>query len=245
MTGDMNQQAPHTSSSGSGRPPDPAARRAGILLILTAVATAVAVAGRVGADADQPTLVESMNAIVESGALYGAGGVGRFLSGLTLIAGAWFLWSTWIIRERLGTPLVPVLLALSGLFTAVSGASAVALALSASAPAEVDTVIETTAALRWVTGKIGFSAAGLALIVAARYQWMVGGTLRRIAPVSLLLGIGMQLIWVDAATAIHRLTGTVFFLWLIVIGVMLVSGRVERHFTAMFTSSQRDRQPSG
>ncbi len=238
----MQQQGPSNSPSASRRPPAPAARRAGVLLVLTALGTVVAVAGRVVTDADHVTLVESMSAISESRALYGAGGVGRLLSGVTLVAAAWFLWRTWIIQERLGTPLVPGLFAASGLFTAASGAFAVALALAASSPdafltAEPGPAIETAAALRWITGKIGFAAAGLALVAAARYQWMVGGTLRRIAPVSALVGIGMQLIWVDAATAIHRATGTVFFLWLIVIGVMLVSGRVERHFTAMLESS--------
>ena len=236
-TDDMELQKAGSSPAGSGRPRDPTVRKAGILLILTAVLTAVAVVGRVAADADHPTLAESIAAIAENSALYGAGGAGRFVSGVTLVAGAWFLLGTWIIRERLGTPLVPWLFVVSGLFTAVSGACAVALALSASTPAEVNTAIETTAALRWVTGKIGFSAAGLALIVAARYQWMVGGTLRRIAPVSALLGIGMQIIWVDAATAIHRLTGPAFFLWLVVIGLILVTGRVERHFTAMLERS--------
>lgn len=232
----MSQQSTHTSES--RRPPDPGARKAGLLLILTAVFTAVAVVGRVAADADQETLAESIAAISESSALYGIGGAGRFASGLTLIAGAWFLWSTWIIRERLGTPLVPGLFAVSGLFTAVSGACAAVLALTSSSPADVNAAIEATAAVRWITGKIGFSAAGLALLVAARYQWMVGGTLRRIAPVSALLGIGMQLIWVEAATDIHRVTGTLFFLWLLVIGAMLATGRVERHFTAMLAGSR-------
>ena len=203
------------------------------MLLLTAAFTALAVAGRVAADADQPTLAESIAAIAESSALYGIGGAGRLVSGVTLVLGAWFLRRTWIIRERLGTPLVPGLLALSGVFTAVSGAFAVALALSATSPAEVNSAFETMSAARWITGKLGFAAAGLALIVAARYQWMVGGTLRLIAPVSALLGIGMQLIWIDAATSIHRVTGNVFFLWLIVIGLMLVTGRVERHFTAI------------
>ena len=235
----MNQQVPQAPSSEPVRPPDPAARRAGLLLILTAVLTVAAIAGRVAADADQPTLAESIAAIAENSALYGAGGVGRLLSGVTLVLGAWFLWSTWIIRERLGTPLVPGLFAVSGLFTAVSGACAVALALSASASPEVSTAIETTSVIRWTTGKLGFAAAGLALLAAARYQWMVGGTLRRIAPVSALLGIGMQIIWIDAATVVHRLTGPVFFLWLVVIGLMLATGRVERHFTAMLDSSQR------
>ncbi len=227
-----------TPTPESARPPDSAARRAGGLLILTAALTAVAVVGRVAADADQETLAESIAAIAESSALYGIGGAGRLVSGLTLIAGAWFLWSTWIIRERLGTPLVPGLFAVSGAFTAVSGAGAIALALLASSPAEVTPAIEAFSAVRWIAGKAGFAAAGLALIVAGRYQWMAGGTLRRIAPVSALVGIGMQLIWIDAATVVHRLTGPAFFLWLLVIGAMLVTGRVERHFTAMLARSR-------
>ena len=233
VTDDIEPQRAGSSLEGSGRPQDAAARRAGMLLILTAVLTVVAVAGRVAAGADQPTLAESIAAIAESSAIYGVGGVGRFVSGVTLVAGAWLLLGTWIIRERLGTPLVPWLLAASGLFTAVSGACAVAFALSASSPAEVTPAIEMMSAVRWVTGKIGFAASGLALVVAARYQWMVGGTLRTIAPVSAVLGIGMQFIWIDAATAVHRLTGPAFFLWLLAIGAMLATGRVERHFNAM------------
>ena len=233
-----SKTVPHRQMARATRAPDPAARKAGMMLILTAVLTAVAVVGRVAADADQETLVESIAAIAESSALYGIGGVGRLVSGVALVLGAWFLWRTWIIRERFGTPLVPGVLALSGLFTALSGVCVVALALTASTPLEVTPAIETMYAARWVTGKLGFAAAGLALIAAARYQWMAGGTLRRIAPVSALLGIGMQLIWVDAATVLHRLTGPAFFLWLLAIGLMLVTGRVERHFNAMLGRSE-------
>ena len=209
-----------------------------MLLILTAVATAVAVFGRVAADADQPTLAESLAAISERSGLYGAGGASRLVSGVTLIAGAWLLSRTWIIRERLGTPLVPVFFSVAGALTAASGACAVVLAISApdltdavvlSAPASS---LETVDYLRWLTGKIGFSAAGLALIVAARYQWKAGAALRYIAPVSAVIGIAMQLIWIDAATFVHRITGPAFFVWLVVIGAMLATGRVERHFAA-------------
>ena len=63
----------------------------GMLLILTAIATVVAVVGRVSADADQPTLAASLAAIAESRGLYGLGGAGRFVSGVTLIAVAWCL----------------------------------------------------------------------------------------------------------------------------------------------------------
>ncbi len=231
MTG---QQPP--SVGGIDRPPDSAARRAGMLLILTAIATVVSVVGRVAADADQDTFEWSMAFIAMNSGLYGIGGAARAVSGVTLIAGAWYLWRTWIVRERLGTPLVPGLFAVSGLFTAVSGVCAVVLVLLAPDVSDTailttpDRSLETVAHLRWLTGKIGFAVAGLALIVAARYQWMVGGTLRYIAPVSAIIGLAMQFIWIDAATIAHPIIGVAFFLWLLAIGFMLASGRVERHF---------------
>ena len=196
----------------------------------------VAVVGRVAADADQDTFEWSMAFIAMNSGLYGIGGAARAVSGVTLIAGAWYLWRTWIIRERLGTPLAPGLFAVSGLFTAVSGVCAVVLVLLAPDVSDTailttpDRSLETVAHLRWLTGKIGFAVAGLALIVAARYQWMVGGTLRYIAPVSAIIGLAMQFIWIDAATIAHPIIGVAFFLWLLAIGFMLASGRVERHF---------------
>ena len=220
---------------------DRSARMAGVLLILTAGATVAAVAGRVAADADQPTLSESMMAIALDRWLYLAGGVARLVSGITLIAAAWLLLRTWIIRERLGTPLVPVLFVASGLFTAVSGLSAVGLAASVPDAEATAAILDYSRAgsvmvvadLRWLTGKIGFATAGLALIVAARYQWRAGETLRLIAPVTAVLGVAMQFIWIDAATFAHRIIGPAFFVWLVLIGAMLLTGRVERHFVRL------------
>ena len=228
-----------TSAIATERPLDSAARTAGILLLATAIATVVAVVGRVAAGADQDTFERSMAFIAMNSGLYGLGGAARLVSGVTLVVGAWFLWRTWIIRERLGTPLVPTLFIVSGLFTIVSGTCAVELALLApdvsnsTILATPDRSLEPVAHLRWITGKIGFTAAGLALIVAARYQWMVGGTLRYIAPVSAIIGLAMQFIWIDSATIMHPIIGVAFFLWLLAIGFMLTSGRVERHFVAM------------
>ena len=228
-----------TSKDSAARPPDSAARTAGILLLATALTTVVAVVGRVAADADQDTFEHSMTYIAVNSGLYGLGGAARGISGITLAVGAWFLLRTWIIRERLGTPLVPALFVVSGLFTLVSGVCAVVLALFAPDVSDTailtapDQSLEPVAQLRWLTGKIGFAAGGLALIVAARYQWMVGGTLRYIAPVSAVIGLAMQFIWIDSATIMHPIIGVAFFLWLLAIGFMLASGRVERHFVAI------------
>ena len=236
-----------TSMDSTVRPSDTAARTAGLLLLATAIVTIVAVVGRVAADADQDTFEHSMTYIAVNSGLYGLGGAARAVSGVTLIAGAWFLLRTWIIRERLGTPLVPALFVLSGIFTLASGVCAVILAIfapevsSTSILATPDEWLEPVAEVRWLTGKIGFAAAGLALIVAARYQWMVGGTLRYIAPVSAIIGLAMQFIWMDSATIMHPIIGVAFFLWLMAIGFMLASGRVEGHFVAMSTGDLRGR----
>lgn len=222
---------------------DTPARVAGALLVITAAATVVAVYARVAADADQPTLLESLQAIEDKRWMYGTTAAARFVSGMTLLAAAWYLSRTWIIRERLGTPLVPYLLGLSGIFTAISGACAGVLtayqlpetaAAGGIAAFEAPGALEATATLRWLAGKIGFALAGIALLVAARYQWRVGGTLRGIAPASAVIGIAMQLIWIDAVTIVHRFSGVAFVLWLVAVGTMLFTGRVERHFTAKY-----------
>lgn len=194
--------------------------------------TAVAVVGRVAADADQPTLDESITAISDNAVLYGIGGLGRLVSGITLVVGAWLLLGTWIIKERFATPLVPILFIVSGVFTLLSGACA--LILTAADPNSIDTTTEAIATLRWLTGKLGFTAAGAALIVAAHYQWMIGGALKRIAPGGFVLGIAMFLIWIDLSTTIHGIIGTIFFLWLIAVGTMLATGRTERLFVEKF-----------
>ena len=231
---------PQTWTPGqSGRPRDAAARAAGVFLLLTALTTVVAVVTRVSADADQATLAQSLTAISDSRALYGIGGAARMVSGITLIAAAWYLLNTWIIKERFGSPLVPILFAASGIFTLVSGACAVWLAVSVpGAPGAIDTFATASstgiaADLRWLTGKIGFAIAGFGLIAAARYQWKAGGMLRRISPMSAIIGVSMQFIWIDAATLVHRASGMAFFLWLVAIGAMLYIGRVERHFAPM------------
>lgn len=153
-----------------------------------------------------------------------------------MLAAAWYLSRTWIIRRRLATPLVPGLFALSAVFTAVSGALAVALASMASdavdlgAQSSTFARAETISDMRWLTGTIGFALAGLALVVAARYQWRVGGVLRYVGPVSAALGIAMQFIWVNSATVAHPIVGTAFLIWMVGVGTMLLTGRTETLF---------------
>ncbi len=219
------------------RPPDPAARTAGWLLLITAAASVLAVIGRVGATELAP-LHQSLAAISDRRGLYGIGGAARLLSGCALYAAAWSLLRTWIMRRGLGSRPVPVLLATSGAATAISGASAVALAATAPQADFLGYLDWSHPAIMlmhitWITGKAGFSLAGLALLAAGHRQWRAGGFLQPIAPVSAIIGAGMQLIWVEAAVAAHYLAGPAFVLWLAAIGVLLVTGRVEQRFTVL------------
>ena len=235
-----------------GSTPDRSAKLAGLLLVLTAVVNVVMVFTRLAADADQPTLMYILQSILSGRLMYSVSGIARLASGITFLAAGWLLLRTWIIRGNWATPLVPYLFVLSGGFTAISGACAILIAVhpalesvvAAGASSTGDyTVLESLNNLRWITGKVGFSAAGVALIVAARYQWRVGDMLRKVAPVSAVLGIAMQSIWLTAATVVHPVVGTAFILWLLLIGTMLATGRVERHFIAVYTAATRDNQP--
>ena len=216
----------------SGR--DSAARIAGVLLILTAVITAVSAAGRVAADADQHTLAESLEAISLNTGLYGLGGATRLLAGIALVVAAKFLLRTWVIRKRLGSSMFPILFRVSGIFTAISGTCSLLLAITVSdlfamtSESGVSRFLEVTDLLRWLAGKTGFAMGGLALVVASRSQWKVGGALRLIAPASAILGVAMQLIWIDAATVLHSIVGAAFFVWLLGVGSMLYTDRTEK-----------------
>lgn len=238
----MSDVVESTPSSRS-ESPDRAARKAGFLLLLTVIFTVALIYTRVAADADQETLLESLAAISRRPVMYMLSGVARLLSGIALLAAGWLLLQTWIIRGGWATSAVPYLFALSGAFTTVSGGIAVLIAIhpaletvsaAGASPAPDMSVLESISGLRWLTGAAGFSAAGVALAVASRYQWKVGGALRRIAPISAVLGVAMQLIWFDAGTNLHPAIGTAFLIWLIVIGSMLASGRVERQYTTTY-----------
>ena len=229
--------------STSDSAPDAAARRAGWLLLATAVTTVVAEYGRVAAGADLPTLAESLAAIALRRGWYGIGGMARMVSGILLCAGAWYLWHTRFMRRGVGTLLVSVLLSVSGLVTAISGILAVALAQMASSQAVEAAVrggsAELVAELRWISGKIGFTLAGLAFLATAVRQWQVGGTWRRLALLSGTIGVAMQLIWMEGASGLHRVTGPLFLVWLVLIGFLLVSGRVERRFAGRVARGSR------
>ena len=206
-------------------------RTAGIFLLLTALATAISVPARLAADADLPSLDESLAAIGSAKLAYGTGGAARLVGGVTLVAAAVPLWRAMSVYHPVAMAAAAIFLVASGLASIVSGAAATALA--ATAPTDLmppELVVlpaeEAAFAIRWIAGTLGFTFAGLGLIALAPVQWRMGGVLRVTAVVDAVLGIAMLFIWVDAATVVHRITGIAFLIWLIVVGLWLVVPRL-------------------
>ncbi len=234
-------------------------RTAGIFLLLTALATAISVPARLAAGADDTpltdTLAQRLNldaveiarfevaeklvAIGSAKGAYGIGGAARLVGGITLLAAGIALWRAMSGIHPSAMGMTAALLVVSGIASAVSGASAVALAVMAPEPPE--TVVlnygEAMAAgaedalftARWVAGALGFTLAGLALVALAPVQWRMGKVLRVSAVVGVVLGLAMLFIWMDAATVVHRVTGIAFLVWLILAGLWLIIGRVTGH----------------
>ena len=205
------------------------ARVAGALLLLTAVATAVMVPTRLMADADQPTLRLTLEAISANSLPYTCSAIARILSGVFLLAAAGLMWSVTTPYRPTPARLAMTALSLSGVVTIVSGVCAIMLTtVSPSAIALDDArLLETAGRLdtaRWITGKVGFTLAGLGLIALGPVQWRAGGLLKVSAVADVIIGVAMLFIWVDAATVMHRVSGVAFLAWLIVSGLWLVAG---------------------
>ena len=74
----------------------------------------------------------------------------------------------------------------------------------------------------WFSDSLGFSLAGLALMTLALVQWRMGGLQHATAVVGVGLGVAMLFIWVDALSAVHRITGIAVLIWLIAGGLWLL-----------------------
>ena len=210
-------------------------RISGLLLLLTAVATAVSVMTRLSSSMEPPEVaalpVPQVPIILDTG-LYTVSGLARVVSGLALLAAAVFLRRAMAGRYWMAN-VAGRFLEASGTITAVS--SACMLALAAALPEAGPTVVltygggspdwvESVDAARWIAGKVGFTLAGLGLIALGPVQWRIGGLLKVSAVADVIVGVAMLFIWVDAATVMHRVSGIAFLVWLIVSGVWLAAG---------------------
>ena len=203
---------------------------------MTAIATAVSVLTRLsGSDEPLEGAAIQLPVILDPGA-YVISGAARLLSGFALVAAAAFLRAALRPRQPALARVATTLLEFSGAVTAISGASMLALAGVLPQGAEGTTTlvawdppgwIGTVDGTRSIAGKTGFFLAGLGLIALGPIQWRMGGALKAFAVADVVIGAAMLLIWVDAATVMHRISGIAFLIWLIVTGVWLTLGLMQ------------------
>ena len=208
-------------------------RISGLLLLITAIATAVSVMTRLNSSMEPLEGSPIPLPIILDTSQYVIAGAARTLSGLALLAAAVYLWMALRVGQPQAVAIAATLLALSGAATAISGAAMLALAAGIPQAADdsatlvawgVPGWLEPVDAVRWIAGKIGFTLAGLGLIALGPVQWRMGRLLKISAVADVIIGVAMLFIWVDAATVMHRVSGIAFLLWLIVSGVWLTLG---------------------
>ena len=205
-------------------------RAAGLLLMLTAVATAISVFTRLSSSQEPFAGSPVQLPIILDTGQYAISGGARMLSGFALVAAAVFLRLTLRSRQPVAAGVATTLLELSGTATAISGAAMLALAVQIPQATESAALlawempgwIETIDSFRWIAGKVGFALAGLGLIALGPVQWRMGRLDRIIAAAGVIIGFAMLFIWVDAATVVHRMSGIAFLVWLIISALWLL-----------------------
>lgn len=210
------------------------ARSAGLLLLLTAVATAVSVMTRLSGSGEPLENAPVQLPIILDTGQYAISAVARLVSGFALVAAAACLRLSLRSRQPVAAGIAATILELSGAATALSGAAMLALAVELPQSGAASAVsltawdspgwVAPVDGARWIAGTVGFFLAGLGLIALGPVQWRMGGVLKIFALAGVIIGIAMLFIWVDAATVVHRISGIAFLIWLIVTGLWLALG---------------------
>ncbi len=188
---------------------------AAFILILAALAAVVMVWTRLQADFDQPTIEQSFRAIDDNSVWVTFHGAARIWLGAFLISSQSMIGLMLVSNHRRAFNLGRVLLSLGGIAFIMSGVITVMMP-GAVAFGEVFGIDgESYHSYRQIAGNIGSSFIGLALIAMVPIQWRTGGVTKTTAILGIIAGVGMLLVWWDAASLMHRITGAVFLIWLV------------------------------
>ena len=194
---------------------------AGFLLILAAITAVAMVWTRLQADIDQPTFEETLAAIDQNTLWYTWHGLARTFFGASLIIVAVFIKPAMFLARGWQLRLSSIVLNLGGIAMITSGV----IVLFISTVYWTDAYdVESFDHYREIAGSIGNTLIGLAIILLTVVQWRLGGFLKSVALLAPFVGIGMILVWIDATTILHRISGTGFLIWLLATAIVLIAG---------------------
>ena len=153
-------------------------------------------------------------------------GTARILFGGLLVVSAYVVNRLWPTPAQSVFQSRDSLLVLSGIAMIASGVLTVTLSgLAEFNDAFGTTYQESIYYYRGIAGNISNTLLGLAVFTMAPTQWKFGRVDETGRRIGILLGPLMLLIWWDAASISHSVSGTGFILWLLLTSVALFIGR--------------------
>ena len=201
-------------------------RIAGLVLILVAISAVAMVWTRFQANFDHETIEATLRAIDENAGMFSWHGTARILFGGLLVVSAYVVNPAVAHARALGLSTSRLVLVLSGIAMIASGVLTVTLSgLAGFNDGFGTTYQESIYYYRGIAGNISNTLLGLAVFTMAPTQWKFGGSMKPAAALGILLGPLMLLIWWDAASISHSVSGTGFILWLLLTSVALFVGK--------------------
>ena len=207
------------------------------LLILYSLAVTVSVAARVISGADQVTALESIMMIGVNSGWYVGHQTANLISALILVALSAVTYRVFQHTDRNLALVGAFMLIAAGIFSSISSIGGLALAqefggphpaqvvLTAGNPESTYVVIEP---LRELAAQVGFTFSGLALLALGGLLAWSGALPRWLGWLGILAGVLMFFIWNPNATALHRIGGGAYLLWLLLLaGWLLFRGTQE------------------
>ncbi len=192
----------------------------GILLFLATIAAIAMAWTRLQADVDQPTFEEMLVAIDENLIWYHWHGTMRVLFGGLLIAAASLMGPAMASAQGWQLRGSGVLLGIGGIAMLLSGV----LVIFVGSVYWSDTFeVEQIDSYRSLSGNIGNTAIGLAIILMTPIQWRLGGMMKFLSGLAPLSGLGMVIVWWDASS-VHQISGVLFLLWMLGTSISLMFG---------------------
>jgi hypothetical protein len=199
-------------------------------MIVYMVAVAVQVAARTASTSSNASFAESLGTLAANHGMYLTSMSAGLVSSILLITMAAGLYSIFRTSHRflaLATSFLLLAAALVWLISAASGLALASLAQEFVSASRIQAEATSSSAravdlVRESTGRVGFTLAGLGTFTLGVLIAWKDALPKWLGWLGVVVGILMLLIWNDSAAVLHRVGGTGYLLWLLIIGGWLL-----------------------
>ncbi|MDE2938334.1 MAG: DUF4386 family protein [Chloroflexota bacterium] len=201
-----------------------------VLLILYSIAQVITIVTRIASGTDQPDALSSIAMISANHSWYIASKIANMIAAFLLLAASALIFQVFRPFDRTLALLAAVLLGTAGIFWLHSSLAGMALAEVSGAPLPETALLPENVQqsaffaiepVRAVAGRVGFTAAALALAAWSALIVFAGPLPRWLGWAGWATAVAMLFIWDPAAAAMHRLGGGALLIWLLVVAGLL------------------------